>query len=130
MRSKVTIILITIIFLIFMISCSSGEINLTEEANGKTINCAKGQDITITLESNPTTGFDWYISENSKIGNLELINKNYKAETTDKVGVGGEQIFTFKATGKGTANLIIEYKREWEEGKSPEETFEVNIKVN
>lgn len=124
------VVLISLILLLSLFSCSSKNIEIGENDNGKTINCSTGQKIIITLDSNPSTGYSWYISGNSKTSNLELISQDFKQKEAQKLGAGGKQLFTFKAIQKGEATLILEYKREWEKDTPPEKTFEVDFKIN
>ncbi len=124
------LILISLILLISLFSCSPGNIEIGESSNGKTISCSKGQYITITLDSNPSTGYSWYVSENSEIGNLKLVSQDFKQQETKKVGAGGRQVFKFKAARKGEATLILEYEREWEKDTPPEKTFKISFEIN
>lgn len=44
-------------------------------------------------------------------------------------GIGGEEVWTFKAVGKGTTELSLEYGRSWEEGVEPAKTFTLTVIV-
>ena len=75
-----------------------------------------GEDLTVTLGSNPTTGFQWELAEISDetvaqlVGN-EYIGKEY--ETPPPPGTSGKEVWTFKALKKGTTTIFMEYSRPW-----------------
>ena len=74
-----------------------------------------GNTLTITLPSNPTTGYAWsYTVEGD---NLENTADSYAAdETANNVsGAGGTQVYVFAATGAGDATINLDYARSWEE---------------
>ncbi len=115
---------------VFLFSCASKPVNLTEQDNGKEITVKTGTKIVISLPSNPTTGFDWYIEELPE--NLEPVGaKTYVNSETDKnvVGAGGITKFTFKAVKNGEGTLVLIYKRNWEGVTSENKKFEIKINV-
>ena len=66
------------------------------------------------IESNPTTGYNWYIvsDEGLKIES-EFVSKS------DLCGAPGIQVFKISSDKKGTFELVAEYKRQWEKVDSP-----------
>jgi inhibitor of cysteine peptidase len=114
---------------VVLLSCSSGITNIDQEANGESITIKEGNNLVITLESNPTTGYNWVLSEESNTAGLKLVNQEYEQSQKDQkqVGTGGVQIFTFSAEAGGSNMVILNYEREWEE--EPIETFRVEITV-
>lgn len=91
-----------------------------------TITVSRGQRFSITLPSNPTTGYDWHWIKPEEGKELESLQKHIKlvkesympSSQTIKgkplMGAGGKKKFIFKATGKGSVPLTLEYKRIWE----------------
>lgn len=85
----------------------------------------KGNDLmnptglyTITLKSNPTTGFNWiYMPAND--GMVENVFDKYIPDPVADgiVGSGGNQVFGFVATGfmPGKSSLRFVYKRPWDD---------------
>jgi len=90
-----------------------------------------GDSITVTLCSNPTTGFRW--SESAEISNqsvLEQISHGYTApEDENIVGGAGKETWTFRGIERGMASISIEYSRPWEGGEQGEWTFSITVKV-
>lgn len=87
--------------------------------------CAKKDDsnmLTIELEGNPTTGFNW-IYEMDREGIVrEVSNEFVQDEAKDgEVGVGGKFVFTFEGVGEGTVNIDFVCVREWEDKAAEQE---------
>jgi len=76
-----------------------------------------GGELTVTLGSNPTTGFQW--SEDAEISDESVIRQvshEFVGPGIDKPpGTPGEEVWTFKALRKGTVTTLLEYSRPWVE---------------
>ncbi len=74
-----------------------------------------GGELTVTLGSNPTTGFQW--SEDAEISDETIVRQvshKFVGPGIDKPpGTPGEEVWTFKALNKGTVNVLLEYRRSW-----------------
>ncbi len=91
---------------------AANEIALTAQDNGKTIAAAENQIMSLTLNSNPSTGYRWkFIAEpDAKI--LKLVSSNYfpsNTSATPLIGAGGTDVWTFQAIGSGTTALKLGY---------------------
>jgi len=135
--SKTTkkIVLISLTALIFTLcfsGCSAAGKTLTEKNNGDSLNLKINDVVEIRLESNPTTGYSWILSD--KIDNtiVSITGPEFIQSKKDKelVGAGGYEIFTFKAISKGKTSIILNYERPWEEEVDPLETFKITISVD
>jgi inhibitor of cysteine peptidase len=114
-------------------ACSSpaSEIALTKSDNGKTISAAPNQLITITLDSNATTGFKWNLTGEPDAKVLKLVVSKYNApqNTGGLVGVGGTETWQFQAVGAGTGTLKLAYFRPFDPTQAAGEfTLTVNVK--
>ena len=69
---------------------------------------------TIELESNPSTGFEWFFSRDAESVNIET---EYVAKkgTESLNGAGGTTIITVTPVEAGEVTITLEYKRSWEE---------------
>jgi inhibitor of cysteine peptidase len=119
-------------FLIFALfsGCGTNGSSLTDADNGKQITLKPGDILTLTLESNPTTGYSWQVME---IDNAVLVldgDPEYKRSSGSEglVGAGGTETFRFKVVGAGEASLGMGYMRPWE-SVPPVETFEVRVVI-
>ena len=108
------------------------EVNVDESYNGGEVKVAAGGKVIVTLESNPSTGFSWMLSEITSEGVLEEAGNEFQSDNTDNpplVGAGGHEIWTFKALKKGTSTISMEYSRPWDGGEKGVETFELTVIV-
>jgi len=94
--------------------------------------CASAQDsgraFSISLEGNPTTGFEWNCSGGEGI--VEATGRTYNKESSGRSGAGGVYIFTFKGIKSGEAVLTFTYSRPWEKDTAPAETRRYLLKVD
>jgi predicted secreted protein len=86
----------------------------------------KGQEFTISLESNPTTGYQWIPMFNTSI--INLISHSFQPSTTKLMGSPGTDIFNFKGINYGTESLKMVYKRSWEKMFAKEKVFVINVR--
>lgn len=91
-------------------------IDLTEANNSQIISAVIGENITISLNGNATTGYKWQFScENGTL--FKVLNETYvpNKHPSGMVGVGGKYIYQIKPLQKGTFNIIARYYRPWEQ---------------
>jgi len=109
------------------------EVNVDEEDYGSQVELEQGQILVVTLESNPTTGYGWEVAEIQESILEQLGDAEFKQSETGEpplVGAGGWEIFRFKAISAGQMTLKLGYRRPWEEGVEPIDTFSVEVVVN
>lgn len=100
----------------------------TEEIEFETRNLETEVDenFTITLESNPTTGYQWEVNFEPEY--LQLVDKKYiPPEEQQLVGAGGQETFTFLPLQSGETQITFLYKRRWEEKEIKRFVYEVII---
>lgn len=88
-----------------------------------------GDEFVLTLESNPTTGYRWQLAEKPDENIVKLVSSEYKATGTKLVGAGGNDVWTFRAEGKGKTTINLIYVRPWEKDAPPAKTAAVIIIV-
>ena len=110
--------------------CGAKGANLTEADNGKQITVKSGDVITLTLNSNPTTGYSWQVMEIDNAVLAQQGDPEYKQASGAQglVGAGGTETIRFSVVGKGTTTLELGYMRPWE-SVSPIETFTLQVVV-
>lgn len=106
---------------------SSKQVGLLWADRGKPVTVDAGGTVTVSLESNPSTGYTWDVKS---AGPLQLKGEpTFEAGGEAKaVGAAGVQIFTFDAPKAGTGTLTLTYQRPWE-SKQPEKTWSVDVTV-
>ena len=78
-----------------------------------------GQEFNITLDSNPSTGYQWQLAKQLNGSILVLIGAQYIPSERGRIGAGGTEVWTFKAVKSGTAEISLEYVRPWETDVPP-----------
>ncbi len=97
--------------------------------DGREKQLQKGQTLVVTLEGNPTTGYSWEAAEPLDEQVLRQAGEpEFKAES-DLVGAGGVQVLRFEAVTAGQITLKLVYRRPWEEGVDPLETYSIQVVV-
>ncbi len=96
--------------------------------SGKSLALRVGGTFTLSLEENPTTGFQWAVDS---IGGdlVQLESSEYIPSTGSGVGRGGQKILTFKAQRPGSGLLQVKLWREWEGDSSIVQKFTLNLQV-
>ena len=100
-------------------------------ANNSDISIEIDETFGISLESNPTTGYEWDVKE-CDYSVLELVNTGYEPaenQTLPVVGAGGLQNWTFKGLKDGETALEIGYWRSWEGEGSIVDEYLLHITV-
>jgi predicted secreted protein len=107
------------------------ELEVGAADNGRTLELAAGEVLVVSLDSNPTTGYGWEVSEiDEGILSQEGEPVYVQGGAEGMVGAGGVETYRFMASGSGKATLTLIYHRAWEEGVEPLETFSVDIVVD
>ena len=124
MKKSLQLVMITLAALCLISGCSSAKAR--NDANA--INTSIGSEFTITLDSNPSTGYSW--QENIDETMLVLVGKSYEGKGQEGiVGAGGIETFTFKALKKGQTTITLNYRQPWVGGGMGEtKTFTVEVK--
>ncbi|MDR0532795.1 MAG: protease inhibitor I42 family protein [Verrucomicrobiales bacterium] len=100
---------------------------LTEKDNGTRVAVKRGQTVVISLPSNPTTGFNWYLRPLPEFL-LSERNPEYHPES-DRIGGGGLWILKVKSMGAGNGAVNIDYKRSFEDDKEPTKIFTISVEA-
>ena len=102
---------------------------LTATDSGKQITISDGDSFTVTLDSNPSTGFAWSISAITNEAVIDDVSNEFNGADTGMIGAGGHEVWTFEAGDEGTSTIEMQYSRSWETGVEPAATFNVTVVV-
>jgi len=92
-----------------------------------------GGSLTVTLCSNPTTGFRW--SESAQISDQTVLQQTAhelvgpQSEPPPPPGTPGQEVWTFQALKEGKSTVSLEYSRPWEGGEKGAWTFVLTVVV-
>ncbi|OGO11844.1 MAG: hypothetical protein A2030_02095 [Chloroflexi bacterium RBG_19FT_COMBO_50_10] len=116
-----------------LVSGRVADLQLDASADGTTQQLNKGELMSITLDSNSSTGYGWFASSSNQdvltqIGEPQVIEPQ-ATSGTPIVGAGGTEILYFGATETGTITLTLEYKKGWETDITPEKTIIITVEV-
>jgi inhibitor of cysteine peptidase len=114
-------------------ACSQTPHNLNLEADGKNhcpLSMHQGQELTLSLRSNPSTGFRWEVKEAAG-GVLKSLGPEVYSHPEDAglVGSAGQSTWRYKAQNPGNGRLLMIYQRPWETEVAPARTFDCAISV-
>lgn len=107
-------------------------INIDAESNSKTIHVLPGKTICIKLNANHTTGYSWSLAAVDK-SILEVGEEGeYESDPHPEgmVGVGGYEVWSFKAIATGETEISLVYVRPWEKDEPPAMTFKLKVVVD
>ena len=98
------------------------------------VQVAVGDSFTVTLCSNPTTGFEW---ESAKIADQTVLQQvDHKFVPPQDIGdrppppgSPGQEVWTFTALKEGKSTISMEYSRPWEGGEKAAWTFVLTVVV-
>ena len=103
---------------------------LTPLDNGHEVTVTVGQVLVVELPSNVTTGYGWNYQNDGEV--VEQLGQRAYAEDVHPfgmVGVGGTEIWRFRAVKVGQQTLRLDYVRPWETGVAPAKTVSFNVVV-
>ena len=116
------------VLLLYGVIVSSCVGPFTIENSGSSVNLGNDDPFEIELSGNPSTGYTWQIVSFDSTVIKQVGDPVYKA-SNDKIGSAGMYTFKFQTIADGQTNLLLVYKRKWEEHKVHDETFKIKIVV-
>jgi inhibitor of cysteine peptidase len=98
----------------------------------RTIDVAVGEEFIISLDSNITTGYSWQLASPLEEDVVVLVGSDYIPEpgAENRAGAGGTEEWTFKAAGKGSTTISLQYVPPGKEKNTSAETTDFNVDVN
>jgi inhibitor of cysteine peptidase len=117
------VLLLTGLALVWLAAAQAGE--------PKPVAVTVGKEFKITLQCNPTTGYQWVLAKAPDEKLAKLLRSEYKRLDSKLVGAGGDMVWTFQALAEGQTQMELNYVRPWEKGEKPAQTtnFVVVIKA-
>jgi len=97
-------------------------------ASNNTIHTSANEKFNISLDSNPSTGYQWQIKTMDQ-SMVKLVSNEYTPPTSGLVGAAGKQVLIFDALKEGNTMIVLEYVRSWEP-ENPVKTYSVGVIVS
>jgi inhibitor of cysteine peptidase len=70
---------------------------------------------TLTLDANPTTAYQWVLSNPLDPRYLRFVSSEYAPPSLpSRIGQSGHQIWTFRAIQAGMTSIALKYCRPWD----------------
>ena len=117
---KILLVSLVVLTLATLVACGS---------SSQSKNLGKGKLLSLTFETNPTTGYDWeYVFSNGD-AEIALDREDYQMnENLDAVGAPSKRVYYFRATKEGKKTLTFTYGRPWEGGeKAYDVVYELTV---
>lgn len=90
-----------------------------------------GQPLTLSLPSNPSTGYRWRVQSAAAQVLTPLGPEVYSnPEAGGMVGSAGQSTWRFRAREAGEGRLLLVYQQPWDTETAPAETFDCQITVH
>jgi inhibitor of cysteine peptidase len=102
----------------------------TETLPPQEIHANAGQNFTITLEGNRSTGYSWQLKSPLDSALLKKAGVSYRSKNPGTPGAGEDNLFTFHAKKKGTTDVTFVYLRPWEKDVPPAKTAAYHITID
>ncbi len=108
------------------------EVAVDASSNGAQKEMTRDQVLTVTLESNPSTGYRWQVIDVDPNVLRQIGDAEFQAADSNRgaqPGAGGTETLRFAAVNSGTTNLMLVYWRPWEKGVQPQKIFNLQVTV-
>jgi inhibitor of cysteine peptidase len=126
---RVLVLIVATLVVAALSGCTTqATLALEAQDSGGQINVQKGQMLTITLEANPTTGYNWEVLHTEGAIVRQVGETEFQADS-ELLGAAGAQTLRFEAVAAGQTELRLVYRRSWETGVEPLETFTIQVTV-
>ncbi len=119
--------LLALLCLVLLAGCATARASY--DIKTTTIEVQTGQEFSIRLDSNITTGYSWQLGAPLDGKVLVLVGSQYVEPKTDAVGAGGQEVWTFKAVAPGKTTIALNYLRPWEKDVAPAQTAAFAVTV-
>ena len=101
---------------------------VTDADKGGTVEIKMGDTLEVRLNSNPTTGYAWYLQKQST-ALLKLASQSQTEATQPAVERPIVQIFNFAPKATGTGVLLLHYVRSWEKPTADDQQFDLHVTI-
>lgn len=123
--------LFPVLFLVLLLAAcraAASELQVTDPQ--QPIEVRAGEEFTIVLEANPTTGYQWKIVDEVDGAVVEFVRSEYKSTSDPNlVGGGGLDLWTFNAVNAGEVEVTLGYYPPSNDPTDPQQTLTFTVIV-
>ncbi|HET8567564.1 MAG TPA: protease inhibitor I42 family protein [Candidatus Limnocylindria bacterium] len=124
---RATLLVLGVLFLGSCVPANGPEtVAVTAADSGRTFAMRVGDELVVTLDGNPSTGFDWEIATAPAV--LTPTERVVTA-TGGALGAPVTVTYRFAASSAGRATLVLAYRRSWET-VAPARVVELRLEVS
>lgn len=80
---------------------------------------------TISLKSNPSTGYKWQAKFDENI--VTLVKETYEKPPEKLIGAAGQQVFVFRPVKTGDTEIEFVYQRPWEKDFAKRQVYHIKV---
>ena len=101
---------------------------LTDDDYGQLVTIGVGDELTVTLAANPTTGHRWEVGAlDARV--LAARGPSQYVPASPAIGSGGKEILSFRGNERGRTELKLCMRRPFERSKPAAKEFNVTVIV-
>lgn len=97
-----------------------------QKHSGSVFLVKKGQPFRVELPENPTTGYNWYVTEMDE-SRFRVASSGYNVPPNGQIGTGGTGYFEIIPLTEGPGTIHLQYFRSWEGSDKAVDDFKVRI---
>jgi len=129
-ESVILVIIIAIGGGLIYINSSNTPSKIEVSEDQQNIEIKTGQEFTINLTSNPSTGYSWSVDDTYNKNIMSKISNEFIPSNSEMIGAPGKELWVFKGVRKGETKLNFVYIRQREDETSQinSKTFNVTVK--
>jgi inhibitor of cysteine peptidase len=121
--------MIVLTFALFASGSAEPPATKTEADSGHRVALRIGQELILTLKSNPSTGYRWMRSDTETSVLVTLGKPAYQAGGR-LLGASGTELWKFRAERNGVLTLKLEYRRPWEKNTQSADTMILHVTIH
>src|SRR5262245_6253537 len=103
-------------------------LRLDQIADNTDVALTIGQELEVTLDENPSTGFRWHLLSGAE-PECVLLADNLEPPSEATPGRGGTHRWRFKAASAGSGRIEMAYRQPMERDQAPARTFTLSVSV-
>lgn len=117
-----------LVFVLMLFGCKKSVLHRAD--SGKTFTYSLGEEFSISLSENLSTGYTWHfktIPATQMV--VSFLSDRYDAPKTNRVGAGGQRVFLWQAVTAGEVEIQGFYARPWAQSKEePSVVYKIIVK--